>query len=123
MGVSDYAKTGDSVSLAKLGDQPFTIVKVEDSNYTQGEESTEGVKITTEKSYTIQEVPEPMNKFHTTRIAIVQFLKRKDVREDINSGKKPLGPVKCVEQKSASGKDFFNIVDCDNTGKIIEVKK
>jgi hypothetical protein len=31
-------------------------------------------------------------------------------RTDVNNGN-PLGPVKCVSEKSASGKNFFNLID------------
>ena len=51
-----------------------------------------------------------MNKFHTTRVAIVQKFSNQKLREDINSGKETLY-VKCVSEKSASGKNFFNLVD------------
>ncbi len=51
------------------------------------------------------------NKFHTTRVAIVKKFSNTKLREDINSGKDTLGPVKCVSEKSASGKSFYNLVD------------
>lgn len=82
---------------------------VEDSNYTQGEESTPGVKLSTKESFEVE--GNKVNKFHTTRIAIVNRFKDKKLREDINENSIPLGPIKCVKEKSASGKDFFNLVD------------
>ena len=105
--ITDYASKGDSASLAKL-DKPFTITKVEDSNYEGNGEVTEGVKFTTKETFEID--GNEINKFHTTRIAIVKFLKRDDVRNDINGGK-PLGPVRCVEQKAKNGKNFWNLED------------
>ena len=52
-----------------------------------------------------------INKFHTTRVAVVNRFKNQKLREDVNKNQIPLGPVKCVSEKSASGKSFFNLVD------------
>ena len=101
--------TGNSASLAKIGEQSFTITFVEDSNYTQGEVVTPGVKITTKEMFGVD--GNQMNKFHTTRVAIVNRFKNEKLREDINNKQIPLGPVKCVSKKSASGKSFYNLVD------------
>lgn len=102
--------TGDSASLTKIDGKSFTIVHIEDSPYTQGTEVTPGVKITTKESYNLGD-DITMNKFHTTRVAVVKALKNEKIREDVNNGMKPLGPVKCITEKSAAGKDFFNLVD------------
>ena len=51
-----------------------------------------------------------MNKFHTTRVAIVKKFSNQKLRDDINSGNETLH-VKCVLEKSTSGKNFFNLVD------------
>ena len=101
--------TGNSASLAKIGEQSFTITFVEDSNYTQGEVVTSGVKITTKEMFDVD--GNQMNKFHTTRVAIVNRFKNEKLREDINNKQIPLGPVKCISEKSASGKSFYNLVD------------
>jgi hypothetical protein len=101
--------TGNSASLAKIGEQSFTITFVEDSNYTQGELVTTGVKITTKEMFDVD--GNQMNKFHTTRVAIVNRFKNEKLREDINNKQIPLGPVKCISEKSASGKSFYNLVD------------
>ena len=101
--------TGNSASLAKIGEQSFTITFVEDSNYTQGEIVTSGVKITTKEMFDVD--GNQMNKFHTTRVAIVNRFKNEKLREDINNKQIPLGPVKCVSEKSTSGKSFYNLVD------------
>ena len=101
--------TGNSASLAKIGEQSFTITYVEDSNYTQGEIVTSGVKITTKEMFDVD--GNQMNKFHTTRVAIVNRFKNEKLREDINNKQIPLGPVKCISEKSASGKSFYNLVD------------
>ncbi len=108
--LSDYATVGDSVSLAKLGDKAFTIIHVEDSEYRQGEEVTEGVKITTKEAFQVDGIVDPQSKFHTSRVAVTRKLKQAQLREDINSGKVAL-TVKCVSAKAANGKSFFNLVD------------
>ena len=95
--------------MAKIGEQSFTITHVEDSNYTQGEVITPGVKITTRELFDVD--GNQMNKFHTTRVAIVNRFKNETLREDINNKHIPLGPVKCISEKSASGKSFYNLVD------------
>jgi len=95
--------------LAKIGERSFTITYVEDSNYTQGEVVTQGVKITTKEMFDVD--GNQMNKFHTTRVAIVNRFKNEKLREDINNKQIPLGPVKCISEKSASGKSFYNLVD------------
>ncbi|NQV39070.1 MAG: hypothetical protein HQ505_00765 [Nitrosopumilus sp.] len=100
---------GNSASLAKIGEQSFTITFVEDSNYTQGEEVTQGVKITTKEMFEVD--GNQINRFHTTRVAIVNRFKNQKLREDVNKNQIPLGPVKCVSEKSASGKSFYNLVD------------
>lgn len=106
--LADFQTTGDSISLVKLGEQAFTIIKVEDSDYTQGDEITKGVKITTKEAVTIDGIS--WSKFHTTRIAVVRRLGDKAIRDSINGGT-PMGPVKCVSAKASNGKDFFNLVD------------
>ena len=100
---------GDSVSLAKLGDKAFTITHVEDSDYTQGDQVTKGIKITTKETFEIE--GNSVNKFHTTRIALVQKFNNEKLRNDINNNGISLGPVKCVNEKSQGGKNFYNLVD------------
>ena len=94
--------------MAKIDGQSFTITEIEDSHYTQGEEITKGVKLTMRESFSID--GNQMNKFHTTRVAIVKKFSNQKLRDDINSGKETLY-VKCVLKKSSSGKNFFNLVD------------
>ena len=95
--------------MTKIGEQPFTVISIEDSDYTQGENITKGVKITTKEIFDID--GHQVNKFHTTRVAIVNRFKNDKIRDDINNKHIPLGPVKCISEKSASGKNFFNLVD------------
>ena len=106
--LADYATIGDSVSLAKIGEKAFTITFIEDSDYTQGNEVTKGVKLTTRETFEID--GKPVNKFHTTRVAIVNKFNNEKIRNDVNNGN-ALGPVKCISERTASGKNFFNLVD------------
>jgi len=94
--------------LAKIDDRIFTITYIEDSDYIQGDEVTKGVKITTQETFDI--AGNSINKFYTTRVAIVKKFNNEQLRKDVNSGN-PLGPVKCISEKSASGKNFFNLID------------
>ena len=107
--LADYQTVGDSASLAKIGEKPFTITNIEESNYTQGEQITKGVKITTQETFEID--GNHINKFYTTRVAIVKKFNNEKLRMDINQNHVPLGPVKCVLEKTASGKNFYNLVD------------
>jgi hypothetical protein len=96
--------------LAKLGKESFTVIKVEDSDYTDKDGITaRGVKLTMKKAYDVEGVP--CDKFHTTRAAVVKKFSNKQLREDINSGKDTLGPVKCIEELTGNGKKFFNLID------------
>ncbi len=94
--------------MAKIDDKVFTITFIEDSDYTKGDEVTKGVKITTKEIFEIE--GNSINKFYTTRVAIVKKFNNEKLRLDVNNGN-PLGPVKCISEKSASGKNFFNIID------------
>ncbi len=67
------------------------------------------MKITTKETFDVD--GNQANKFHTTRVAIVKKFNNTKLREDVNSGKDTLGPVKCVSEKSSAGKSFFNLVD------------
>ena len=106
--LADFQTVGDSISLAKIGEQPFTVTKVEDSDYTQGDQVTKGVKIITKESFEIE--GKTHNKFHTTRVAIVKRFSDSAIRASINGGN-PLGQVKCVSATAANGKNFFNLID------------
>ena len=107
--ISQYKSVSDSVSLAKLGGQKFTIVKVEDSNYEDHGEVSKGVKITTKESYDIE--GKKQNKFHSTRYAIVNKLCDVKVRADLDSGKE-IGPMKTELVKAKKGgKDYFDLLD------------
>ena len=106
--LADYQIVRDSASLAKIDVQSFTITHIEDSDYTQGDEITKGVKLTMKESFSVD--GNQVNKFHTTRVAIVKKFFNQKLRDDINSGNETLC-VKCILEKSSSGKNFFNLID------------
>ena len=106
--LADYQTITNSASLAKIDGQSFTITQIEDSNYTHGDEVTKGVKLTMKENFSID--GNQMNKFHTTRVAIVKKFLNQKLRDDVNSGSETLH-VKCVLEKSTSGKNFFNLID------------
>ena len=102
--LSDYG--GDSVSLAKLGDVPFTVVGIEKSAY----DDKDGVIIKTKEVFEVEGVQ--YSKFHTTRMTIVKTLTRLEILADVNENNKPLGPVKCQEvQSKKSANKYFTLVD------------
>jgi len=94
--------------LVKIDNKIFTITFIEDSDYTQGEEVRKGVKITTKETFEIE--GNFINKFHTTRVAIVKKFNNEKLRMDVNNGNS-LGSGKRISEKSTSGKNFFNLVD------------
>ena len=91
--------------MAKIDDRIFTITYIEDSDYIQGNEVTKGVKITTQETFDI--AGNSINKFYTTRVAIVKKFNNEQLRKDVNNGN-TLGPVKCISEKSTSRKNFSN---------------
>ena len=106
--IADFKQEGDSVSLAKLKDASFTIVAVEESNYEENGKVNPGVRITTEKPYTIE--GKEYTKFHTTRTAIVNKLKNPEVLAAITKGD-TIGPVRAKEVPAKKGgKPYFDLV-------------
>lgn len=111
---SEYASTGDSVSLGKIDGKAFTITAVEDSPYEDSGNVTQGIKITTKESFDIE--GEEFNKFHTTRGVLVGKLSPVDVEGKPANAKltdalaegEEIGPVKC---EKAKGKKYFILVD------------
>ena len=87
--------------MAKIDDKAFSVTFIEDSDYTQGDDVTKGVKITTKETFEIE--GNFINKFYTTRVAIVKKFNNEKLRADVNNGN-PLGPIKCVSEKSISVK-------------------
>ena len=105
MSLEKYASKGDSISLAKIDGEEFTIVGIEDSDYTETKDGVEtvtpGVKITTSEMFN------GLNKFHTTRVAIVSKLTHKELRADVSNGTKL--KVKCVKVTFKNGKPGFDL--------------
>ena len=110
IGLSDYASKGDSLSLAKIGEDVFTIIGIEDSDYTEGDSVTKGVKITTKEEF--EHEGTKYNKLHTTRVAVVNKLNNEKLREDVKNGK--TFAVKCKEVPSKKGgKPYFDLIDVE----------
>ena len=82
--LSDYATKGDSVSLAKIDGKAFTVIGIADSNYEDGNIVTNGVKLTTKESFSID--GKNMSKFHTTRVAVVKRMNEPEIRQDVDEG-------------------------------------
>ena len=103
-GIDELVKAADSVSLAKLAGQSFTIIKTEPSAY----DGQAGYKITTKDSYSID--GKKQNKFHTTRYAIVSTLAKEEVQAALTKGD-TIGPVRCELTKAKKGgKDYWSLV-------------
>lgn len=113
--IGEYTQpAGDSISLTTIGESPFTIVGVEDSNYKDGDTETPGVKIITKEFFDDPASGESFNKLHTTRKAVVSKLTNKELRADIDNGTS-IGPVKCVKVKSKTGgKPYYDLVDASS---------
>ena len=102
--------TADSRSLSYLDDREFTIIGVERKDY----DENKGIKITTKEDFDIE--GEIINKFHTTRQAIVgKFLN--DAGEPtslFNAVNEPDNAlkVKVFKRKSANGREYFDLEQC-----------
>lgn len=106
--LAEYKTTGgDSISLTNIDGEKFTVIAVEDSDYTDGGDVTPGVKITTKEEFEIDGTKR--NKFHTTRTVIVETLQNPKLREALSNGD-TLGPIVC---KKVSGKKYFSIEDAE----------
>ena len=108
--LSEFVSSGDSRSLALLDDKQFTIINVERKDY----DENKGVKIATNEDFEIE--GEKVNKFHTTRQAIVgKFLndagEPTSLYNAVNQADATL-KVKIFKRKSASGRDYFDLEQC-----------
>ena len=108
--LSEFVSSGDSRSLALLDDKEFTIINVERKDY----DENKGIKIATSEDFEIE--GEKVNKFHTTRQAIVgKFLN--DAGEPtslfnaVNAADASL-KVKIFKRKSANGRDYYDLEQC-----------
>jgi len=108
--LSEFVSSGDSRSLALLDDREFTICGVERKDY----DENKGIKIATSEDFEIE--GEKVNKFHTTRQAIIgKFLN--DAGEPtslFNAVNEPGNAlkVKTFKRKSANGRDYFDLEQC-----------
>ena len=108
--LSEFVSSGDSRSLALLDDKQFTIINVERKDY----DENKGIKIATSEDFDIE--GEQVNKFHTTRQAIVgKFLNDAGdptaLYKAVNQTDASL-KVKVFKRKSASGRDYFDLEQC-----------
>ena len=108
-----YEPKIDSVSLKKIDGMFFTITDVEESDYVEyvngAETTTKGVQITTKESYTVEGKAE--NKFHTTRVKVVEKLLGKQFLEDLKT--EGFEPMVCVKtpytNKEGLDRSFFKL--------------
>ena len=103
--LGSYVSVGDSTQLSQIDGKPFTITGIEDSDYTDGDNTTPGIKITTKEEFDIN--GEKYSKFHTTRSVIVENLRNEKLRADIKQGN-VLGPLVC---KKNPGKKYYVMED------------
>jgi hypothetical protein len=108
--LSEYVSSGDSKSLALLDDREFTIINVERKDY----DENKGIKIATSEDFEVE--GEKVNKFHTTRQAIVgKFLNDAGeptaLYEAVNKPENNL-KVKIFKRKSNNGRDYFDLEQC-----------
>ena len=104
--LSEYVSSGDSKSLALLDDREFTIINVERKDY----DENKGIKIATSEDFEVE--GEKVNKFHTTRQAIVgKFLddsgSPKELFNAVNNGGEL--KVKVISKKSSNGRNYFDL--------------
>lgn len=109
MKMEEFKSASDSVSLAKLENKPFTVTAVEDSNYEDNGQVSQGIKLTTKETFTIDGTK--YNKFHSTRTAIVNKLRDPKIRNRLAKGE-TLGPIKTEQVKSKKGgKPYYDLID------------
>ena len=94
-----YEPKIDSVSLKEIDGMFFTITDVVRSDYVEFDNetkiTTKGVQITTGESFAVGGKQE--NKFHTTRVKIVEKLLGEKFLEDLKS--EGFEPMTCVKEK------------------------
>lgn len=108
--LGSYVSVGDSTQLSQIDGKPFTITAIEDSDYTDSDNTTTpGVKITTKEEFDIN--GEKYNRFHTTRSVIVENLRNEKLRADLQQGN-VLGPLVC---KKNPGKKYYVMEDVSSS--------
>ena len=90
--ISDYQTSGNAAGLARIGAEPFTIVKVQDSSY-DGEPS---IRIRNQKPIEVDGVE--YSEFYTSRKAILDTLSNPKLRQDLEPN--PIGSVKYKQTKA-----------------------
>lgn len=108
-----YESQIDSVKLSAIDGMFFTISDVERSDYTEYGDGTptvtKGVKITTKESFTVDGKQE--NKFHTTRVKVVEKLLNEKVLEDLKT--EGFSPMICVKvpykNKEGLDRSFYKL--------------
>ena len=104
--ISDYQTSGHANGLARICDEPFNIVKVQDSSY-DGEPS---IRMMTQKQKEVDGVE--YSEFYTSRKAILDTLSNPQLRQDLENN--PIGPVKCKQTKAkGGGKGYWVLVDAE----------
>ena len=110
-----YEPRIDSVAISTIDGMFFTITDVERSDYTEidkktgAKTTTKGVKITTQESFTVEGKAE--NKFHTTRVKLVERLLGEKFLEDLKS--EGFEPMTCVKvpytNKEGLDRSYFRL--------------
>jgi len=110
-----YEPKIDSVAISTIDGMFFTITDVERSDYTEidkktgAKTTTKGVKITTQESFTVEGKAE--NKFHTTRVKLVEKLLGESFLADLKS--EGFEPMLCVKvpyiNKEGLDRSFFKL--------------
>ena len=110
--ITDYKSPGDSISMAKIADEPFTIVGLEKSSY----EGSPSYYITTKETWTGEKeidgkvVKVSTNKLHTTRQVIVEQLDK--IKPDLDKGE-TFNKMKAVQRapKNPGKKGYWELTD------------
>lgn len=110
-----YEPQTDSVAISTIDGMFFTITEVERSDYTEidkttgAKTTTKGVKITTQESFTVE--GKAKNKFHTTRVKLVERLLGEKFLEDLKS--EGFEPMLCVKtpyiNKEGLDRSFYKL--------------
>ena len=104
--ISDYQTSGNATGLARIGAEPFTIVKVQDSSY-EGETS---IRIMTQKAREVDGVEQ--SELYTSRKARLDNLSNPELRQDLETT--PIAQDKCKQTKAkGGGKDYWVLVDAE----------
>jgi len=101
--------TGEATNISKLGEKPFTIVKVESSDYEGQDGVVAGIRIETKESFDIE--GSSFNKFYTTRtVCVSKFYNKEKVPTALTTAILAGGElkVKTTSKQSKSGRSYFD---------------